>query len=240
MRLMNELHLYCPARRKHKHYCKYGDSAGTFEPNLLQRQFTALKPLQKWTTEFNRRGKNIVLECLQFGGNKEFWKSFHNEDEIYMYFRNCYAFAVNKVGHLHTDENIICAVIVTELNRRNLFVYYLPITDKWQVKVMSNNKSEKGNKLQQYDKLGNPVYTSMKNVDRPRLSHSEFWKQRGGLISYSNLQEDFYTEISKCYGAKRGESLSLIKNTTPEQRDRFNRRIGDDYDELYFDDTPYG
>ena len=138
-------------------------------------------------TEFNRRGKNIVLECLQFSGNKEFWKSFHNEDEIYMYFRNCYAFAVNKVGYLHTDENIICAVIVTELNRRNLFVYYLPITDKWQVKVMSYNKSEKGNKLQQYDKLGNPIYTSMKNVDRPRLSHSEVWKQRGGLISYSNL-----------------------------------------------------
>lgn len=190
--------------------------------------------------QFNKRGKNIILECLQFGGNKEFWKSFPNEDEIYMYFCNCYSFAVNKVGYLHTDENIICAVIVTELNRRNLFVYYLPITDKWQVKVMSNNKSEKGNKLQQYDKLGNPVYTSMKNVDRPRLSHSEFWKQRGGLISYSNLQEDFYTEISKCYGAKRGESLSLIKNTTPEQRDRFNRRIGDDYDELYFDDTPYG
>ena len=38
MRLMSELHLYCPARRKHKHYCKYGDSAGTFEPNLLQRE----------------------------------------------------------------------------------------------------------------------------------------------------------------------------------------------------------
>jgi transposase InsO family protein len=67
MRLMNELHLYCPARRKHKHYCKYSDSAGTFEPNLLQRQFTALKPLQKWTTditEFKAFGKKLYLSVI--------------------------------------------------------------------------------------------------------------------------------------------------------------------------------
>lgn len=67
MRLMNELHLYCPARRKHKHYCKYGDSAGTFEPNILQRQFFALQPLQKWTTditEFKAFGKKLYLSVI--------------------------------------------------------------------------------------------------------------------------------------------------------------------------------
>lgn len=67
MRLMNELHLYCPARRKHKHYCKYGDSAGTFEPNILQRQFSALQPLQKWTTditEFKAFGKKLYLSVI--------------------------------------------------------------------------------------------------------------------------------------------------------------------------------
>lgn len=190
--------------------------------------------------QFNYRGKNVVLECLQFGGNKEFWDSFQSEYEIEDYFKRCYSFAVDKVGYLHTDENIICAVIVTEPNRRNLFVYYLPITEKWQAKVMSNYKSKKGNKLQQYDESGNPIYNSIRNIDRPRLSHSEFWKQRGGLVSYSDLQEDFYTEVSKGYGAKRGVSLSLIKNTTLEQRERFNRHAGDEYDELYYDDMPYG
>lgn len=67
MRLMNELHLYCPARRKHKHYCKYGDSAGTFEPNILQRQFFALQPRQKWTTditEFKAFGKKLYLSVI--------------------------------------------------------------------------------------------------------------------------------------------------------------------------------
>ncbi|MCM1532355.1 MAG: plasmid recombination protein [Ruminococcus flavefaciens] len=190
--------------------------------------------------QFNKRGKNVVLECLQFGGNKEFWDSFPNKYEIEDYFKRCYSFAVDKVGCLHTDENIIYVVIVTEPNRRNLFAYCLPITDKWQVKVMSNCKSKKGNKLQQYDKSGNPIYNSMKNMDKPRLSHSEFWKQRGGLVSYSALQEDFYTEVSKVYETKRGVSLSLIKNTTLEQKKRFNRHASDEYDELYYNDMPYG
>lgn len=64
---MNELHLYCPARRKHKRYCKYGNSAGPFEPNLLQRQFTAPKPLQKWTTdikEFKAFDKKLYLSVI--------------------------------------------------------------------------------------------------------------------------------------------------------------------------------
>ena len=190
--------------------------------------------------QFNKRGKNIVLECLQFGGNKEFWDNFQNEYEIEDYFKKCYSFAVGKIGYLHTDDNIICAVIVTEPNRRNLFVYYLPITEKWQAKVMSNIKSKSGNKLQQYDESGHPIYNHMQNIDKPLLSHSEFWKQRGGLVSYSDLQEDFYTEVSKQYGAKRGVSLSLIKNTTLEQRERFDRHTGDLYDEHYFDDMPYG
>lgn len=67
MRLMNDLHLFCPAREKHKHYCKYGDDAGTFEPNILQRQFTASEPYHKWTTditEFKAFGKKLYLSVI--------------------------------------------------------------------------------------------------------------------------------------------------------------------------------
>lgn len=28
---------------------------------------------------FNNRGKNMALECLQFGGNHEFWDDFPND-----------------------------------------------------------------------------------------------------------------------------------------------------------------
>ena len=180
--------------------------------------------------QFNPRGKNKVMECLQFGGNHEFWHDFPDEEEIEIYFRHCYDFAIRHIGFLRTDKNIICALTVTESNRRNLFVYYLPITDKWKAKVMSNNRSEDGNKLQMRDKTGNPVYTIEQSVSNPRLCHSEFWKQRGEEMSYSVLQECFYQNLSKRYGAKRGESMSLLKYTTPEQAARFKRCKDDEYD----------
>lgn len=189
---------------------------------------------------YNKRGKNVVLECLQFGGNSEFWNTFRDEDALHRYFLRCFSFAVDKIGYQGTDKNIICAVVVIEPNRRNLFVYYLPVTDKWKAKVMSNYKSKRGNKLQEYDENGNPVYKSVTDADSPRLCHTEFWKCRGGLTSYSDLQEEFYQQISKQYGTKRGVSLSLIKNTNRQQARRFIRHSGDQYDELYFDDMPFG
>lgn len=186
--------------------------------------------IKKLNAQFHPRGHNRVLECLQFGGNREFWDGFPDEQAIAQYFRNCYDFAVKYIGFLQTDKNIICALTVTEPNRRNLFLYYLPVTDKWSVKIMGDEKSESGNKLQKRDENGNPIYTTRRLVTQPLLCHSEFWKQRGEQMSYSALQESFYQEISKRYGAKRGASTSLLKYTTPEQAERFNREVCDEYD----------
>jgi len=199
--------------------------------------------MKSMNVQYHTRGKNVVLECLQFGGNKEFWDDFPDEEEIEAYFHKCYAYAVNKIGFLHTHENIICAVIITEPNRRNLFVYYLPVTESWQVKVMSSNKNERGTNLQQTNEFGEPLYRERLDIDNPLLCHTEFWKQRGGLTSYSDLQEDFYETISKRYGAKRGESTSLIMNTNKKQKLRFCRFDNDEYDKYdkdYFDDSPFG
>lgn len=196
--------------------------------DIFQTEIAAM--IKKLNAQFHPRGNNMVMECLQFGGNSEFWGGFHDEQAIAQYFRNCYDFAVKYIGFLKTDKNIICALTVTEPNRRNLFLYYLPITDRWKTKVMSNNISEDGNKLQMRDKNGNPIYTIEQSVSSPRLCHSEFWKQRGEEMSYSVLQECFYQEISKRYGANRGASTSLLKYTTPEQAERFNIDVGDEYD----------
>ena len=186
------------------------------------------------------RGRNTALECLQFGGNREFWDGFASEQDIARYFSECYRYAVDKIGFLHTHENILCAAIITEQVRRNLFVWYLPITETWTSKVMSENKSERGHRLQQYDEYGEPVYCHRCEIDEPRLSSSSFWKARGGLTSYSDLQEDFFNKISCKYGAVRGESKSLLKNTNAEQAKRFARANGDLYDEPPpFDDMPY-
>ena len=181
---------------------------------------------------FNNRGKNIALECLQFGGNHEFWDDFPNDKyEFLAYFKKCYAFAIKTIGYKQTDKNIVAAIIVTEPNRRNLFVYYLPITNSWQRKVIGDKRSDKGSRLQL--RLDNePVYRKHYSDERPLLCHTEFWKQRGGETSYSELQERFYTEISKRYGAERGESHSRLKYTAPAQKERCCRFSGDSDDEM--------
>lgn len=107
--------------------------------------------------------------------------------------------------------------------------------------MVSNIKNSYGTKLQQRSEYGEPLYTPYTDIDRPRLSSTEFWKQRGGLTSYSDLQEDFFNKISRKYGAVRGKSTSLLKNTNKTQALRFRRKEGDEYDELLsFDDMPYG
>ena len=194
----------------------------------------------KLNAQFNKRRRNVVLECLQFGGNKEFWDGFPNEYEIEDYFKKCYSFAVDKIGYLGSDENIICAVIITEPNRRNLFVYYLPVTPKWQAKIMGKDKNEYGTLLQLTDENGEPLYREKEDLGNPRLCRTEFWKQRGGLTSFSDLQEDFFKKVSEKYGAVRGKSTSPFKNTCLEQRKRFGRYEDDEYDFIPdFDDLPY-
>lgn len=222
-----------------------GDCEQRFQVEYLKRN--ALPAEQAWkeimastNARYFPRGRNTVLECLQFGGNREFWDSFASEQDIARYFSECYRYAIYEIGFLHTHENILCAAIITERVRRNLFVWYLPITETWTSKVMSEEKNERGYQLQLRDESGEPVYRSYCDIDRPRLSSSEFWKARGGLTSYSDLQEDFFNKISCKYGAVRGESKSLLKNTNAEQAQRFSRANGDLYDDPPpFDDMPY-
>ncbi|MDE6060892.1 MAG: hypothetical protein K2G31_05425 [Clostridia bacterium] len=90
--------------------------------------------INKLNAQFNLRGHNKVLECLQFGGNREFWSDFPDDEEISIYYQCCYDYAIKTIGFMGTAKNIICAITVTEANRRNLFVYYLPKSKLRQVR----------------------------------------------------------------------------------------------------------
>lgn len=48
-RLMNELHLKCMVRIKK--YCSYKGETGKIAPNIIQRNYKADKPNEKWTTD---------------------------------------------------------------------------------------------------------------------------------------------------------------------------------------------
>ncbi len=61
-RLMKELGLVCRVRMKK--YCSYKGEAGKIVPNLLNRNFHAEKPNQKWAadvTEFSLFGAKLYL-----------------------------------------------------------------------------------------------------------------------------------------------------------------------------------
>jgi len=65
MRLMKELHLTCRVRMKK--YRSYRGSVGHIAPNLLQRQFKADKPNEKWVTditEFSLFGQKLYLSPI--------------------------------------------------------------------------------------------------------------------------------------------------------------------------------
>ncbi len=55
--------------------------------------------MRNLNAELFPRGKNTLLECLQFGGNREFWDGFQNKDDIRAYFQICYEYSVRKVGY---------------------------------------------------------------------------------------------------------------------------------------------
>ena len=64
-RLMKEMGLVCRVRMKK--YRSYKGEQGTTAPNLLNREFTAEKPNQKWVTdvtEFRLFGKKLYLSPI--------------------------------------------------------------------------------------------------------------------------------------------------------------------------------
>ena len=88
----------------------FSDCEQRFSVEYLKRM--TLPAEQAWkeimastNSRYFPRGKNAVLECLQFGGNREFWDGFASEQDIARYFSECYRYAVDKIGFLHTHEN---------------------------------------------------------------------------------------------------------------------------------------
>ena len=105
---------------------------------------------------------------------------------------------------------------------------------------MSKEKNDYGTLLQLTDENGEALYREKEDFDSPLLCRTEFWKQRGGITSFSDLQEDFFKKVSEQYGAVRGKSTSPYRNTCLEQRKRFGRYEDDKYDFIPdFDDPPY-
>ncbi|MEG0328115.1 MAG: IS3 family transposase [Erysipelothrix sp.] len=66
LRLMNKMGLHSVIRKKRK-YSSYKGTVGTIAKNIVQRNFEANKPNEKWftdVTEFNLRGRKLYLSPI--------------------------------------------------------------------------------------------------------------------------------------------------------------------------------
>lgn len=100
----------------------------------------------------------------------------------------------------------------------HLQLYYLPIVDKGKKKVYALDadgkvlRNAKGSPIQK-KKDGKSIYEVV-DLEQPKICSSDFWEQRGGQLSFGNLQDAFYECISVRYGLERGEVGSNKKHTT--------------------------
>ena len=139
--------------------------------------------------------------------------------EILKFFDWAYRFALREIGYHGTDKNILSAVIHFDETTPHLQLYYIPIVDEGKKKVYEKGadgkvlRNAKGSPVQKKDSQGKSVYEYVK-LDKPKICSSDFWEQRGGLVSFGNLQEAFYDCVSRRYGLERGEIGSNKKHTT--------------------------
>lgn len=137
------------------------------------------------------------------------------------YFDKAYELAIEKFGFQGTDKNFLTAKIHYDENAPHLQIDYIPIVENYKGKVYQTDeegkicRNEKGSPIQLKDENGKTVFKEVKGV--PKVSKSDFWRERGGKNSYSLLQDFFYEKLAKEYGLERGEKGSNAKHKTNHQ-----------------------
>ena len=135
------------------------------------------------------------------------------------FFNRSYGFVLRQIGYHGTDENILSAVVHLDETTPHLQLYYIPLVDTGKKKVYAKDengkvlRNEKGSPIQAKDRHGKSIYEEVK-LPHPKICSSDFWEQRGGQLSFGNLQDDFYEQVSIRYGLERGEVGSNKKHTT--------------------------
>ena len=116
------------------------------------------------------------------------------------FFNRCYEFALQEIGYKGTDKNILSAVIHLDETTPHLQLYYIPVVDTAKKKVYEKGadgkvlRNEKGSPIQKKDEHGKSVYEYVP-LEQPKLCSSDFWSERGGQLSYGNMQDSFHEQI---------------------------------------------
>lgn len=122
----------------------------------------------------------------------------------------------------------------------HLQLYYIPVVDSWKEKVYQKDengkvlKNKNGSPIQARNDKGKLIYNDVINSDERRINRTQFWQNKGGKTSYTQMQDRFYEQISKEYGLGRGEKGSTREHTTKQEweQQKLDREIVAKHKEL--------
>lgn len=183
------------------------------------------KIVAQTNASFKDTKKSVAFEGIIITSDKAFFESLgyiqgeQPPSKVLEFFERSYKFVLKEIGYHGTDENILSAVIHLDETTPHLQLYYVPIVDYGKKKVYAKGndgkvlRNEKGSPVQAKDINGKGKF-EYKSLPQPKICSSDFWEQRGGQISFGNLQDDFYEQVALRYGLKRGEIGSNKKHTT--------------------------
>ena len=186
------------------------------------------KTMKELNATFREKKKSVAFEGMIITSDTAFferlgWKKGEETPYAVMeFFNRCYEFALREIGYKGTDKNILSAVIHVDEKTPHLQLYYIPVVDTAKKKVYEKGadgkvlRNEKGSPIQKKDERGKSVYEYVP-LEQPKLCSSDFWSERGGQLSYGNLQDSFHEQIGVRYDLERGEVGSNKKHTTKYQ-----------------------
>ena len=183
------------------------------------------KIVAQTNASFKDTKKSVAFEGIIITSDKAFFESLgyiqgeQPPRKVLEFFERSYKFVLKEIGYYGTDENILSAVIHLDETTPHLQLYYVPIVDYGKKKIYAKGndgkvlRNENGSPVQAKDINGKGKF-EYKSLPQPKICSSDFWEQRGGQISFGNLQDDFYEQVALRYGLKRGEIGSNKKHTT--------------------------
>ena len=186
------------------------------------------KTMKELNATFREKKKSVAFEDMIITSDTAFferlgWKKGEETPYAVMeFFNRCYEFALQSIGYKGADKNILSAVIHVDEKTPHLQLYYIPIVDTAKKKVYEKDadgkvkRNEKGSPIQKKDEHGKSVYKYVP-LEQLKLCSSDFWGERGGQLSYGNMQDEFYEQVGVHYGLERGEVGSNKKHTTKYQ-----------------------
>ena len=188
--------------------------------------------MQELNATFREKKKSTAFEGMIITSDTAFferlgWKKGEETPYAVMeFFNRCYEFALQEIGYKGTDKNILSAVIHLDETTPHLQLYYIPVVDTAKKKVYEKGadgkvlRNEKGSPIQKKDEHGKSVYEYVE-LEHPKLCSSDFWGERGGQLSYGNLQDSFHERITdkplKSFTTLLGHSIrrssTMMKST---------------------------